>query len=94
MIAIYNNKKFGFMDRTGQTIIEIQFERQSLPSFGLVCAKFSEGLAAVKTDGKHCLIDKSGNAFAIKDKVCGHDVVRNSKGEITWPRNIKELCGK
>jgi len=39
-------------------------------------------------------MDISGNLFVITDKVCGKYVVKNRKGEITWPRNIKELCGQ
>lgn len=39
-------------------------------------------------------MDASGNVFVMTDKVCGQYVVKNSKGEITWPRNIKELCGQ
>ena len=26
------------------------------------------------------------------DTVCGNIVVKNGKGQITWPRNIKSLC--
>jgi hypothetical protein len=39
-------------------------------------------------------MDTSGEVFVMTDKVCGQYVVKNGKGEITWPRNIKELCGK
>lgn len=39
-------------------------------------------------------MDASGNVFVMTDKVCGQYVVKNSKGEITWPKNIKELCGQ
>ncbi len=42
--------KFGYIDRTGEFAIEPQFER---------CARFSEGLAAVRTD-KWGYIDTSG----------------------------------
>ena len=38
--------------------------------------------------------DASGNLFVMTDKVCGQRVVKNGKGEITWPKNIKELCGQ
>ncbi|MBN1365082.1 MAG: WG repeat-containing protein [Syntrophaceae bacterium] len=37
-------------------------------------------------------MDTSGTVFVMTDKVCGQYVVKNGKGEITWPRNIKELC--
>jgi hypothetical protein len=39
-------------------------------------------------------MDASGKVFVTTDKVCGQYVVKNGKGEITWPRNIKELCGQ
>jgi len=39
-------------------------------------------------------MDAAGKVFVMTDKVCGQYVVKNSKGEITWPKNIKELCGK
>jgi len=39
-------------------------------------------------------MDASGNVFVMTDKVCGQYVVKNGKGEITWPKNIKELCGQ
>jgi len=39
-------------------------------------------------------MDPSGNLFVMTDKVCGQYVVKNGKGEITWPRKIKELCGQ
>lgn len=122
MIMISNNRQYGFMNISGQIIVNPQFDDVRYHG------RFSEGLAAVKKDGKKGYInktgqfiiepqfevagpfkngvaratkygqfywiDKTGNIFVIKDTVCGHDVVKNSKGEITWPRNIKDLCGK
>ncbi len=39
-------------------------------------------------------MDASGNVFVMTDKVCGRNVIKNGKGEVTWPKNIKELCGQ
>jgi hypothetical protein len=48
--------KFGYVDKTGKTVIEAKYER---------AGSFSEGFAAVMIDGKTGFIDKSGK-LAIK----------------------------
>lgn len=83
LVAINNNGKWGYINKAGQFIIEPQFEGAD---------SFKNGVAGVSKDGRWGLIDKSGKIFVINDSVCGHDVVKNGKGEITWPKNIKELC--
>lgn len=75
----------GFIDKTGKFVIEPQFER---------AVPFKNGVAGIEKGGRHGLIDKLGQIFVVSDKVCGHDVLKNGKGEITWPKNIKELCGQ
>jgi WG containing repeat len=82
---IEQDGKWGYIDTTGRFIIEPQFED---------ARSFKDGVASVSKNGKWGLIDKSGKIFVINDNVCGHNVVKNGKGEITWPRNIKELCGQ
>jgi hypothetical protein len=82
---IEQDGKWGYIDTTGRFIIEPQFED---------ARSFKDGVASVRKNDKWVLIDKSGNIFVINDNVCGHNVVKNGKGEITWPRNIKELCGQ
>ena len=83
LAAVNKNGKYGYINKTGQFTIEPQFES---------AGSFKNGVANVKKDGKFGLIDKSGQIFAINDNVCGHDVIKNGKGQITWPKNIKELC--
>lgn len=75
----------GYIDKTGTFVIEPQFEK---------AGPFKNGVASVFKNGKWGLIDKSGKIFVVRDTVCGHGVLKNGKGEITWPRNIKELCGQ
>lgn len=75
--------KKGYIDKTGKFFIEPQFD---------IAGPFKNGVAHVRKNDKLGLIDKSGKIFVFKDKVCGHEVLKNHKGEITWPQNIKELC--
>jgi len=79
------NGKYGYIDKSGEFVIEPQFEDAGY---------FRNGVASVRKNGKWGLIDKLGQIFVFRDKVCGHEVIKNGKGEITWPNNIKELCGK
>ena len=44
-------KKYGFIDKSGKVVIELQFDDAGY---------FSEGLARVEKDGKWGFIDKSG----------------------------------
>jgi len=80
----------GVINKSGKIIIPIQSSIISMypnpaqpntPTVMRVSGLSHEGYA-----------DTSGNLFIMTDKVCGQYVVKNRKGEITWPRNIKELC--
>ena len=44
-------KKYGFIDKSGKVVIELQFDDAGY---------FSEGLACVEKDDKYFFIDKSG----------------------------------
>jgi hypothetical protein len=83
LAAVKKNWKWGSINKKGEFVIEPQFEKAGF---------FRNGVASVRKNGKWGLIDKSGKIFVINDTVCGHDVVKNGKGQITWPKNIKELC--
>jgi hypothetical protein len=57
-VQFAKNKKFGFIDQSGRTVIEPRFNYARC---------FSEGLAAVRTDTGWGFVDKSGG-FAIQPK--------------------------
>ena len=44
-------KKYGFIDKSGKVVIELQFD---------IAGDFSEGFAKVEKDGKYGFIDKNG----------------------------------
>ncbi len=92
-------KKFGYIDKSGSTVISPQFD---------FCYGFSEGLAAVEVDGVYGFIDKQGK-FAIslqyqwafsfyyglapicfKDSECGYI---DKSGKITIPLTFREADG-
>ncbi len=92
-------KKFGYIDKSGSTVISPQFD---------FCYGFSEGLAAVEIDGVYGFISKQGNfavplqyqwAFSFyyglapicfKDSKCGYI---DKSGKITIPLSFREVDG-
>lgn len=85
LAAVKKDGKVGYINKTGQFIIEPQFDG---------AGEFKNGVATGRKNEKTFLIDKSGQIFVYRDKVCDRNVIKNGKGEMTWPRNIKELCGQ
>ena len=65
--------KYGFIDTTGEFVIEPQFDELS--------TGFYDGLARVKVNGKTSFIDKSGN-FVIKDLEYGTSVFRDGFAKV------------
>lgn len=51
LLLIKQDGRYGYIDKTGNIVIEPQFNSPSI---------FSEGLAAVKIDGKYGYINKTG----------------------------------
>ena len=49
-------KKYGFIDKNGKVVIELQFDN---------AGAFSEGLAEVEKDGKWGFIDKRGKVMRV-----------------------------
>jgi len=88
---VSKGSKHGVIHKSGKIIVPLQYDsiiiypnyaHPDAPNIFQVTRRFPlNGYA-----------DTSGNVFVMTDKVCGQYVVKNRKGEITWPRNIKELC--
>ncbi|MGH8761543.1 MAG: WG repeat-containing protein, partial [Burkholderiales bacterium] len=53
--------KWGYIDKTGYLVIDMQFDRAN---------RFSEGLAQVEFRGRHGFVDRTGK-FAIEPKYFG-----------------------
>lgn len=88
--VVEKNYKNGVVNKNGKIII------QTLYTSVLILPTRKESYAPhVFEIGKYPHSgygDTSGRLFVITDKVCGRYVVKNGKGEVTWPRNIKQLC--
>ena len=84
------NKK-GVVHIGGRIIIPTQYRNIVIyPNFG---HQDAPSLLRIDNEFPHMgYMNTSGNIFVMTDKVCGQYVVKNNKGEITWPKNIKELC--
>jgi WG containing repeat len=85
--------KKGVVNIGGKIIIPTQYRNITIfPNFA-----HQDALSVLRLEKEYPqtgYMDPSGNLFVMTDKVCGQYVVKNGKGEITWPRNIKELCGQ
>ena len=51
LFPVSNNRKYGYIDKTGKMIIKPQFDYATV---------FSEGMAHAKIEGKRGFIDKTG----------------------------------
>ncbi len=92
--------KFGYVDRSGKTIISFEFDEANT---------FSQGLAAVKINGKFGYIDKTGkmiikpqfkdpgefseNGLAVVRNTSGFGGVINRQGELITDYKFKNLWG-
>lgn len=96
LYPITNCNLWGYIDKTGKTIIEPQF---------IAAGEFSEGLAAVRLNGTYGYIDSSGN-FLIKSQydfalpfqsglaevfIDGKPFFIDRKGNIIFQHNFKEI---
>lgn len=89
---IQKNDKWGIVDKAGKILIEPQYIM--MIEYPNSAHPYAPNVFAVTKIQHKGYADTLGNVFVMTDKVCGRYVVKNSKGEITWPRNIKELCGQ
>ena len=88
--TVAKDHKSGVVHKSGRIIITPQYTNITIyPNFAHPNAPNVFQVSKYPHNG---YVDTSGHLFVLTDKVCGHDVVKNGKGEITWPRNIKELC--
>lgn len=84
-IRVKKNGLYGYVDFYGKIIIEPQFKDAA--------NKFSKGTTGVKKDTRFHLVDSQLRTIVIVDKLCGHDIIRDSKERIIWPKKSKdELC--
>ncbi len=83
--------QWGYINRQGKVVIPLQFE--SAYSFSV------NGLAKVLNEYFDSIfdsiIDESGKKLIYKDRLCGLDIVRNSRNEIIWPlKSAHQICGE
>ena len=79
------NGKWGYVNDKDEWVIPPRFE---------VAMYFAaNGLAEVEENGKRGYINVKGELVAYKDKICGFEVLKNARGEITWPKKTAEqIC--
>ncbi len=77
LAAIYLDGKWGYIDRSGQTVIPIKYEQVS---------PFSGGLAVVQLHGRTGCIDRTGKEIV----PCQYNDVRNFADEAVVAENISE----
>jgi hypothetical protein len=56
------------------------------PRFKNVGSFAANGLALVEENEKWCFINAKGQTVVYIDEVCGLEVLKNGRGEITWPQ--------
>lgn len=85
------NNKTGVINKSGKTIMTPQYLGIIIyPNFGYPDApEYFEILMGFQHRG---YADTSGHFFVITEKISDRFVVKNGKGEITWPKDIKESC--
>lgn len=87
LAAVKEDGKLGYIDTKGKMVIA--------PRFTKAWAFNLNGLARVIDKGKDSYIDVQGQTIVFVDRVCNIDVLKNGRGEITWPRKTPEqICGQ
>ncbi|MDR1849604.1 MAG: WG repeat-containing protein [Zoogloeaceae bacterium] len=79
------NGKSGYVNDKDEWVIPPRFEEAMY--------FVANGLAWVKENGKKGYINVKGEIVVYIDKICGFEVLKNARGEITWPKKTAEqIC--
>jgi hypothetical protein len=82
--ALDDNVKWGSINTQGEWVVPPGMDASALDSAPL---KWRAGADARE------LLNARGDVVLVVDKVCGVEVSRNPKGEITWPKkSAEQIC--
>jgi len=85
LAVVKENGKWGYINGKGEWVIP--------PRFNFAGSFASNGLAWIFDNGKTLYINAKGKTIAFVDEVCGFQVLKNARGEITWPKKTEaQIC--